>query len=113
MNSERIKKMESVVLEIIADNFLEQIKEIESDFGLINITKVKISPDLSYLDISVSSLTNKENLTKTLATHAHQLQRIINKKLSIRKLPRIRFRYDESWEITQNVTNTINNLSQK
>jgi ribosome-binding factor A len=38
-------------------------------------------------------------LTKTLAKHAHAIQRKFNKAVAVRKLPKIRFRYDDSGAI--------------
>jgi len=56
---------------------------------------VKVSSDISYLDIFVSSFKNGDILPKTLATHNREIQQKLNKSIPIRKLPRIRFRYDE------------------
>ncbi len=113
MNKERLKKLESVSLELIIDTLNPMLKEIESDFWLINITWTKISPDLSYLDVYVSSFKNEDILCKTLANYAHLIQRNIGKKLSLRKNPRVRFRYDNKWKIAQEISMTINNLDYK
>lgn len=110
MNQERIKKLESVASNLISQFLIEDIKEIENDFGIISISKIRISSDVSYLDIYVSSFKNSEILTKTLAEYAPELTRKLHKQLTLRKLPRIRFRYDESWEISSSVMDTINNL---
>jgi len=110
MGIQRLKKIESVIIELVWITLTEQIKEIESDFGLINITWVKVSSDFSYLDIYVSSLKNTENLTKTLATFAPIIHRLLAQKLSLRKLPKARFRYDDAWKTAQDITLTINNL---
>ena len=110
MNEQRVKKLESLILEQASTILVEELKEIESDFWLINITWAKLSNDLSYLDIFVNSFKNKEILTKTIAPYAPNVQRKIYKKIAIRKLPKLRFRYDESWEISQDIIKTINNL---
>jgi len=113
MREERLKKLEWVIIEIIWNFFLEELREIESDFWIINISWVKISSDLSYLDIYVSSLKNKEMLTKTLAKHAYQIQKRLNNKISLRKLPRVRFRYDDIGEKSYNLNMKIKNLDIK
>lgn len=110
MNKERLKKLESIAWNLVSQFLLNEIREIEEDFWLINISGVKISSDLSYLDIFVSSFKNWELLTKTLAKYAPEITKQLHKALSIRKLPRIRFRYDESWEISSDIIETINNL---
>jgi hypothetical protein len=53
-----------------------------------------ISPDLSYLDVWVSAFKNEDILAKTLAKKNWIIQSRYNKAINIRKLPRIRYRYD-------------------
>ena len=108
MNGEKLKKLESISQKIVSEFFIEELREL--DFWLISIAWVQISSDLSYLDIFVSSFNNKKTLTKTLAKYAPEMNRKLHKKLSIRKMPKIRFRYDESWEISSEILWTINNL---
>lgn len=110
MNKDRIKKLESVAFDLAWNYLMEQVREIEYDFWIININNVKISSDTSYLDIYVSSLKNQDKLTKTLAEYAKDIQRFLSKKLALRVIPRVRFRYDNSWEVAQDVTMAINNL---
>lgn len=110
MNQERIKKLESAIFELASSFLLEQVKEIESDFWIINITWVKLSSDLTYLDIYVSSFKNQDILTKTLADYAKDIQRFLAKKMTLRIVPRVRFRYDDKWEVAQDVTIAINKL---
>lgn len=113
MNKDRLKKLEWVALELVSNFLFEHIQNIEQDFWLINITWIKISSDVSYLDVYVSSFKNSDILCKTLAEYAHDIQRKLNKSLSLRKNPRIRFRYDESWKIAWEVSETIKNLDYK
>jgi len=111
MNKERIKKLESLAQELITGFIFEELEDSEKDFWLITVTGTKISSDLSYLDIFVSSIKNSDTLTKTLAKHNHGIQKKFNKSVPIRKLPRIRFRYDDRWAIWEEVCNTINSLN--
>lgn len=111
MNKQRIKKLESLSREIIWSLILEEINDDENDFWLINVSEVVISSDLSYLDVWVSCFKNEDKLAKTIAKHNNVIQNKYNKKISIRKLPRIRYRYDNKWAIWQDVCNTINKLS--
>ena len=110
MNTERIKKLERVSRELVTSYIFEELEDSEQNFWIITVTWVKISSDLSYLDINVSSLLNWELLTKTLAKHSRQIQSKFNKALWIRKLPKIRFRYDDSWAIWQEVCDVINKI---
>lgn len=107
MNKDRIRKLESLSKELISNFIFEELEDSEKTFWIITITWVNISSDLSYLDIYISSLLNTELLTKTLAKHNHGIQRKLNKAINIRKLPRIRFRYDSSWEVWHRISETI------
>jgi len=112
MNQQKIKKLESVAHEIISEYFTHNITwEIINDHWIVNINSIQISPDLSYLDIYVSSFKNNKTLAKTLANYTTWIQRFFNKKLEIRKLPKIRFRFDEKWKISSDVCNIINEIS--
>ncbi len=110
MNNERLKRLESVARELVTNYIFQEMGEEALEFGLITITGIKISSDLSYLDVYVSAFKNQDILTKTLAKHAHDVQRKFNKAVAVRKLPKIRFRYDESGAIGEEITNTINSL---
>jgi ribosome-binding factor A len=110
MNQERIKKLESISRELVSHYILEELDDSELNFWLITVTWVKISSDLSYLDIYVSALLNWDILPKTLAKHNREIQWRFNRALNIRKLPKIRFRYDDRWAIWQEVCEAMKNI---
>ena len=96
MKEERRKKGQEIAKEIIGRYIIEELPEDASDYGIITVTDVKISHDLSYLDAYVSSLRKSDTLTKYLAVFAKDIEKVLCKSLSIMKIPRIRFRYDTS-----------------
>ena len=53
MNKDRLKKLEATSHKVLSDIIFEETSEIWTDFWLITITEIEISPDLSYLDVSV------------------------------------------------------------
>lgn len=110
MNQERIKKLERISRELVTQYIFEELEDSEQMFWIITVTKVKISSDLSYLDMYVSSLKNWNILAKTLAKHNNEIQAKFNRIVNIRKLPRIRYRYDNSWAIWQEVCEIINKV---
>lgn len=110
MNSERIKKLESVAKELVTKFIFEEMADEVLEFGIITVTDIIISSDIGYMDIYVSSLKNPEGLTKALAKHANGIQRKFNKSVSIRKFPRMRFRYDETGSISEEVARAMNEL---
>lgn len=98
MNQDRIKKMESKAQRLLSEIIFEEIEDSEKIFWIITITRVKISSDLSYLDVFLSSFKEKKILPKTLAKHWYDIQKRFNQKIDLIKIPKIRFRYDDSWE---------------
>ncbi|MFA5917543.1 MAG: 30S ribosome-binding factor RbfA [Candidatus Gracilibacteria bacterium] len=98
MNKDRIKKLESLAQKLLSEIIFEEVEDGEKIFGIITITGVKISSDLSYLDVFVSSFLQKEILPKTLAKHGYDIQKRFNLKMGLVKIPKIRFRYDDSGE---------------
>lgn len=111
MNKDRIKKLESMSRQIISNLIFEEIEDEENVFGIITITNIKISSDLSYLDVWVSALQNEATLAKTLAKHNYAIQAKYNRAMAIRKLPKIRYRYDDSGALWEVITNAINKVT--
>ncbi len=110
MNTDKRKKLEQIMRVIVSRFITEELPDNENIFGLINISAIILSPDGSYLDIHVSCFNNPETLTKVLARYAYIIQKHIWKEVWMRVNPRVRFRYDESWELWQNITKEINKL---
>lgn len=110
MDSKKTAKVESKLKEIISECLYNQTMEIQSNFGLITVNYIKLASDLSYIDVYVSSLKNKELLCKNLAKYAQEVKVEINNRMPLRKTPIVRFRYDETMEISTDLINKINNL---
>ena len=110
MNQHRKEKIQNMTRKIIAQFISQDLPDEDKIFWLINISEIILSSDYSYLDVFVSGFNNIDQLTKTLATHAHKLQRIIWKEIWLRKSPKIRFRYDEMWEVGSKIQTEINTL---
>ncbi len=110
MSTQKAKKFENIARKIISDTLTQDLELDNSSYGLINISDVVISSDRSYLDVYVSSFKNSDNLTKYMAEFAPTLQRKLGKLVETYKIPKIRFKYDESGELSQDIHNTINTL---
>ncbi len=113
MKHERLQKAESITKKLIAEYLATEARELSLEYWIITVTDVKISPDLSYLDVFVSSIWKHDWVTKALSEHAHPLHRMLGRKINFIKVPKIRFRYDESWEISFDITQTLSNLDIK
>jgi len=111
MKQERVTKAQSISKKIISKYIVTELKEDISTHWIITLTQVIISSDLSYMDIYVSCMINQDTLTKTLSQHAHILQRILWKEMAFIKVPKIRFKYDDSGEKSSEIYTTIKDLN--
>ncbi|HEY8171891.1 MAG TPA: 30S ribosome-binding factor RbfA [Dehalococcoidia bacterium] len=67
--------------------------------GLVTITEVDVSPDLSHAKVFVSVLGSddeKKSTMKALGAASHFLQRELRQRLTIRRTPELAFVVDES-----------------
>jgi len=111
MKQDRLVRAQSISKKIIWEYFITNARELTTTFGIITITYIDISSDLSYMDIHVSSMMNHDWLTKELSQHAHPLQRVLGKEIAFIKVPKIRFKYDTSWKDSSEIYSTIKNLN--
>ncbi len=110
MKQDRLLRAESISKKIVSEYIIMEFPELWSEHGIITVVDVKISSDLGYMDVFVSALNNIDTLTKSLSEHAHNLHRSLWKKIDFIKVPKIRFRYDDSGKDSFEIYNTIKSL---
>lgn len=110
MKADRLKKMNSMLKEIVWKCIMEQTLEVQSEFWLITVNDVELASDMSYLDVFVSSLKNSDTLCKKLALYAQDVKEAINKDITLRKTPIVRFRYSNEMELSTKLISKINSL---
>jgi len=90
--SQRIEKVNELVRRHINDIILKDLSLKGGVF--VTIAKVDTSPDLRYTHISLSVFPEKDRgyVMITLKKEMYKIQGILNKKLSMRPLPRVDFR---------------------
>ena len=113
MKQERRKKAEAISKKLISEYFVGEVPELSELYWIVTVTWVEISSDLSYADVYVSALTNSETLPKSLAESAHKIHRLLAKNIDFVKVPKIRFRYDNSGEMLWDISRVITNLDIK
>lgn len=113
MKNERIQKAQSISKKIISEYIIFELQDLSLEHGLITVTQVTISPDLSYLDAYVSCLKNNDTLCKNLAESAWLIQRKLGKDIDFIKVPKLRFRYDDSGENASRIYQTLKTLDEK
>lgn len=109
----RIAKLNELIKQEIGKLFLIQVNFPKG--VLVTVTKVETSADLRYTDIFLSifpfSGDNAQEIEKILKEEIYFLQRNINKKLSTKPLPRIRFKIDRSGEQAEKIDKLIKKLN--
>lgn len=113
MKQERLVRAQSISKKIISEYIITELQELCSDHWIVTVTEVIISNDLGYMDVFVSCLMNTQDLTKSLSEYAHPLHRSLWKKVDFVKVPKLRFRYDESGKDSSRIYTTIKNLDLK
>jgi len=92
----------------------ELSRENIADYWIISVTDVVISADESYADLFVTSHTGSEKeLPKILARFAPSIEKALAKRLSIRKIPRIRFKAKKNAKNSNDILSIIHSLDKQ
>ncbi len=100
MVTRRTERLNDQLREEISDLVRRDVKDPRIG-GLVTITEVDVSPDLSHAKVYVSVLGSDEERAgtlKALDAASHFLQRELRKRLTIKRTPALDFRADESLE---------------
>ncbi len=83
---------------------------------LLSIVKLDVSGDMSYAKVYVSAIEGKEKTeesVKALKGAAGFVRRELGRRLSLRKVPELRFVADDSIEISAKISKIVNNFDKK
>ena len=91
---------------------LRNIKDPRINQGMISITAVDVSSDLSKAKVylSVFDLKSKPDFLKGLKSASGHLRYELGRALSLRHTPRLHFELDKSLERGANISTILNNL---
>jgi ribosome-binding factor A len=99
MSSFRLKKVESLLQKEIGLIILNgKVKDPRID-SFLTVSKVKVSKDLAYAKIFISSFKTETSLTKAVDALNHAagfIQSLLNRHLKMRYTPRLNFVADTS-----------------
>ena len=89
-------RLESNITRAITETLRTEVKD--PAVGFVTITAVKLTNDLSFLTIYYTNLDKekKENVAKALERSKSFIRSTLGKKVQMRKLPELIFKYDES-----------------
>lgn len=95
----------------ISNIIKEEVKDERIDF--VTVTDVSITNDLSHAKVYVTVLKDEErdNAIKALNKARGFIEMELSKRVDIRKMPELKFVYDESIEYSNNIENIIERLS--
>ena len=106
MESNRQKKIAQLVQNDLGDIFREISKQAKESL-LITVTKVRISPDLSYAKVylSIFPIDDKEGVLKDIKVLKPQIRKALSDRISqqLRKTPDLNFFIDDSLDYIENI----------
>lgn len=114
MSTLRQSKVARVIQKDIADIFQKEMKNAFGS-GLISVTHVFMSPDLSFAKIYLSlfGVPDKEKMLKSIRFQAKEIRRILGVKIKqqLRIVPEIAFFLDESADYADKMEKVFSTLT--
>jgi ribosome-binding factor A len=113
--SRRLERLNGLFREELSDLLLRQVKDPRlAEF--VSITRVLVSPDLSHARVFVSVMGSEEEKTSTLeglTAAANYLRRQLNNRITLRRMPELSFRRDDSLEKGAHIIDLLNQISEE
>ncbi|MFL2610763.1 MAG: 30S ribosome-binding factor RbfA [Flavobacteriaceae bacterium] len=111
MNTQRQKKVCSLLQKELSNIFLKAIRFSDSSNKLVSVTKVKISPDLSVAKVYVSiyPTKNKDEWIKGLRENTLQVKHALSQKFKneLRVIPNLTFYLDDSLDYIEKIESSL------
>ena len=113
--SRRLERLNGLFREELSDLLLRQVKDPRlAEF--VSITRVLVSPDLSHARVFVSVMGSEEEKTSTLeglTAAANYQRRQLNTRITLRRMPELSFRRDDSLEKGAHIIDLLNQISEE
>lgn len=107
----------SVKIDRLNNMFVEEISRIihseikDKDIGFVTITDARITNDLSYAKVYITSLDNdRDKVLKALNKASGFIRAMLCERIMIRKMPEIHFVYDDSIEYGKKIEDIIERI---
>lgn len=109
MKSERQKKLNDLLRDEVGKILAS---ELEADNALVTVTDANVSSTLEHATIKISVFPkNKADIIlKKISKQIYHIQQLLNKRLNMRPVPKIRFEIDRSEERTNKIEEMLKNL---
>lgn len=110
MSTYRIERLNSLIRNEISQIFFEEVKN--PMFEKVTITSVRVSADLSLAVAFYSTFDGEaRGLEKPLNDAAGFIRGLLKKRLRLKKIPEIRFKYDTSIEYGEHIEKILKDIS--
>ncbi|MFH1663149.1 MAG: 30S ribosome-binding factor RbfA [Chloroflexota bacterium] len=110
----RIERVNHLIRQEISDLLRLEVKDPRLS-GLVSITEVETSADLKYAKVFFSCLCDneeKKEILSTLVAASGFLHNELAKRLTLRHIPELDFRWDDSIEKGARILELINKVAQ-
>lgn len=106
-------------IERIAEQFREEVSQIlatevaDPGVGLVTVTRVKVTPDLSLARIYWTLLgdaAERKRTTKALQRAAPFVRHVLATRITLRRVPEVHFQYDEGLAAHQRVEELLHEI---
>ncbi len=107
----RQKRVAQIILKEVSQMIQFEIKD--NALGIVTLLDVELSQDYSYCTLFASFLDKSIDEQQQLArlnTHAKSVRAELGKRLSLKKIPQIRFALDDTYEKGQRIDAIISSL---
>ena len=109
----RLKKVNELIKQEVGNLIAREI-DLSREI-LVTVIKSDVSPDLRYADVSISVLPAEKKLStlRSLNKNVYSLQQKLNKKLTMKPVPKIRFKLDTAGEYVSRIDEVIEEIHKK
>ncbi len=109
----RLKKVNELIKQKVG-NLIARELDLSREI-LVTVIKADVSPDLRYADVSISVLPAEKKLStlRSLNKNVYSLQQKLNKKLTMKPVPKIRFKLDTAGEYVSRIDEVIEEIHKK
>lgn len=106
----KIDRLNNMFVEEISKIIHEEIKD--KDIGFVTITDARITNDLSFAKIYITTLdNNREKVLNALNKASGFVRSLLCDRINIRKMPEIHFVYDDSIEYGKKIEDIIERIN--
>jgi ribosome-binding factor A len=113
LESRRLTRLGGQIQEEISDIIRRKLKDPR--LGFVSVTKAKVSADLSYASVYFSVIGSKGDMERTMTCLEHAANFIrseLGRRLHIKRIPELRFFYDDSSVRGARIESILKNLKE-